>query len=131
MTEQMKQALDKAAKGLQWSQGSMLIDKETLQPADPAVVPLNRLVHLPIPDKLDVAAHFGANWYRNNIWHDATEVPDSNMELLVITEPFDAPCVMTSNSDRFRERAKQWAYIEDLLPTPGYKEFSSKIKTED
>ena len=130
MTEQMKEALDKAAKGLQWSQGSMLIDKETLQPADPAVVPLNRLVHLSIPDKLDMAAHFGANWYRNNIWHDVTEVPDSNMELLVITEPFDAPCVMTSNSDRFRDRAKQWAYIEDLLPTPGYKDFQSKIKTE-
>ena len=37
MTEQMKQALDKAAERLQWSSGQMLIDKETLTPADPAV----------------------------------------------------------------------------------------------
>jgi len=58
----------------------------------------------------------GSIWYRNNIWHEATEVPVSNMELLVITEPYDAPCIMTSNSDRFRERAKQWAYVDDLLP---------------
>lgn len=131
MTEQMKKALDNAARGLQWSQGSILIDKMTLKPADPAVVPLERLVHLPVPNLLDMAAHFGANWYRNNLWHEIDEIPDSNMVLLVITEPFDSPCVRTSNSVRFRERAKRWAYIDDLLPTPGYKEFSTKIKTED
>lgn len=120
MTDKLNELLDKAAKGLQWSSGGMLIDKETFQPADPAVVPLERLVYMPIPDKMDIAAHFGANWYRNNIWHDATEIPDSNMELLVLTEPFGSPCVMTSNSDRFCERAKRWAYIEDLLPDEGY-----------
>ena len=75
MTEQMKEALDKAARDLQWSQGSMLIDKKTLKPADPADVPLERLVYLPVPDKLDMAVHFGANWYRNNLWHDASEEP--------------------------------------------------------
>lgn len=64
----------------------------------------------------------GINWYRNNVWHNANEIPDNNMNLLVITEPFDAPCVMTSNSDRFRERVKRWAYIEDLLPTKEDKE---------
>lgn len=153
MTEQMKKALDKAAKGLQWSQGSMLIDKETLQPADPAVVPFNRLVHLPIPDKLDMAAHFGANWYRNNVWHEVEkEMPtyhDDDIhtnQIAVIGDTSGgvsmAVCSMISKDEIYspvsRKEYKwgecpftQWAYVEDLLPTPGYKEFSSKIKTEE
>jgi hypothetical protein len=139
MTEQMKQALDKAAKGLQWSQGSMLIDKETLQPADPAVVPLNRLVHLPIPDKLDMAAHFGANWYRNNIWHSPDEEPEHGEGFAIIDRNgiLIASYNMMVGSSMSWEKIKEidgckcWAYCEDLMPTPGYKEFSSKIKTED
>lgn len=130
MTEQMKQALDKAAEGLQWSQGSMLIDKKTLQPADPAEVPLERLVHLPVPDKLDMAVHFGANWYRNNVWHSPKEEPEQGMAFAIIEGDgtLTASYTMLEGGMNW-EKIKDidgclcWAYCEDLLPTPGYKEF--------
>jgi len=129
MTEQMKKALDKAARGLQWSQGSMLIDKKTLEPADPAVVPLERLVHLPIPDKLDIAAHFGANWYRNNVWHSPDEEPEQGMAFAIIEDDgtLTASYTMLEGGMDW-EKIKDidgcqcWAYCEDLLPTPGYNE---------
>lgn len=129
MTEQMKKALDKAAKGLQWSQGSMLIDKKTLEPADPAVVPLERLVHLPIPDKLDMAAHFGANWYRNNVWHSPDEEPKHGEGFAIIDRNgiLIASYNMMEGIGMSWEKIKEidgcqcWAYCEDLLPTPGYK----------
>ncbi len=76
MTEQMKIALDKAAAGLQWSNGQILLHKDTLQPADPATTPLDKLVSVPVPDKLYTAVHFGAKWYVNNLWHDIDEVPE-------------------------------------------------------
>ena len=129
MTEQMKKALDKAAKGLQWSQGSMLIDKNTLEPADPAVVPLERLVHLPIPDKLDMAAHFGANWYRNNVWHSPDEEPEQGMAFAIIEGDGTLTASYTMleggmNWEKIKDidGCQCWAYCEDLLPTPGYKE---------
>ena len=129
MTEQMKKALDKAAKGLQWSQGSMLIDKKTLEPADPAVVPLERLVHLPIPDKLDMAAHFGANWYRNNVWHSPDEEPEQGMAFAIIEGDGALTASYTMleggmNWEKIKDidGCQCWAYCEDLLPTPGYKE---------
>lgn len=128
MTEQMKQALDKAAKGLQWSQGSILIDKKTLKPVDPAEVPLERLVHLPVPDKLDMAAHFGANWYRNNMWHNVSEEADLSKYVLLYDEadgymsppcrfPFrDMPGFVSAMNRKYGANYTKWAYMEDLLP---------------
>lgn len=116
MTEQMKIALDKVAVGLQWADGQILLHKDTLKPADPATTPLDKLVSVPVPDKLYVAVHFGAKWYIKNVWHNADERPQSNKECLVKTHPNDAYMVMTSNSDHFR-LAKEWAYIDDLLPS--------------
>lgn len=165
MTEQMKQALDKAAERLQWSSGDMLIDKETLKPADLAVAPLERLVHLPVPNLIDNAVHFGANWYRNNVWHERMEEPEERAHCLIrfdcsskpisylnfelvfynktgkkfVTEVYPHPTgyniekstleggVMTEVHKNRRDYIPisdihSWAYLEDLLPTEGYKE---------
>ena len=61
----------------------------------------------------------GADWYRNNVWHEISEDP---------TE-FDSPFLLINSStcdlfkcdylDVFKNVAKKfdkWAYIEDLLP---------------
>ncbi len=140
MTEQMKKALDKAAERLQWSSGQMLIDKKTLQPADPAEVPLERLVCLPVPNLVDTAVHFGANWYRNNVWHEASEEPTTTGKccfLLIKAKGLNAPrvaCYKPQNKELYicgydlhrtfeNYLVEKWAYIEDILPTEGYKEF--------
>ncbi len=115
MTEQMEIALDKAAVGAQWADGRILLHKDTLQPADLATTPIDKLVSVPVPDKLYIAVHFGAKWYIKNVWHDAEEKPQSNKECLVVTHPNNACMVMTSNSKHF-ELVKMWAYIDDLLP---------------
>jgi len=131
MTEQMKQALDQAAKGLQWSNGQILLNKENFKPTDPAVTPLDKLVSVPIPDKLETAVKFGANWYRNNMWHPASEKPagvdKAGRDILIVTmgpvyygnklQTWHIISYMTwdwvkSHAGEF----DKWAYLEDLLP---------------
>lgn len=120
MTEQMKQALDKAAERLQWSSGQMLIDKETLTPADPAVVPLERLVCLPVPDLIDTAAHFGANWYRNNLWHNADEEPTDRAHCLIYYGAKGNVGYLDFETVFYNKRKK--AFITASYPHPtGYK----------
>jgi len=131
MTEQMKQALDKAAERLQWSSGQMLIDKKTLKPADPAVVPLERLVCLPVPNLIDTAVHFGANWYRNNVWHLSSEKPADvdgvGRDILIVTmgPEYYGNKLQTWHIFSYMSwewvkthagEFEKWAYLEDLLP---------------
>ncbi len=139
----MTKKLDDAAMKLQWSTGQMLLDKETLEPADPAMTPLERLVSVPVPSKIEVAVHFGANWYRNNIWHDAKEMPvykesdPCGNQILVhgrtpqgegftVCNMIDNGLVYTPLTHKeyvWSEcKFEQWAYVEDLLPMEGYKE---------
>lgn len=123
MTEQMKQALDKAAKGQQWANGQMLIDRETLKPANPATTHFERLMNIPVPDKIETAVLFGANWYRNNVWHSANEKPDSKYNSEYIVQMKEGYYRISYGYDaRLFHNSIQWAYIEDLLPTEGYKE---------
>lgn len=134
MTEQMKEALDKAAEGLQWSSGQMLLNKDTFEPADTTVVPLDKLVSVPIPRKIDVAVHFGANWYLRNVWHDAKkDEPEEQKELILLSflnngersfrfglYSSHAKMVMVSNNGDFPwlklSHYDKWAYMDDFLP---------------
>lgn len=138
MTEQMKQALDKAAKGQQWANGQILIDRETLKPANPATTPFERLMNIPVPDKIEVAVLFGANWYRNNIWHDKREVPECKEDDQIIVYGQTSAGIgcsvcgiiedgviyspLTDKEYKWNQCPfTKWAYINDLLPTEGYK----------
>lgn len=165
MTEQMTNKLTDAAEKLQWCNGQMLLDKETLNPADPAATPFEKLVSVPVPDKIKTAVLFGANWYRNNVWHERMEEPEErahclirfdcsskptsylNFELVLynktgkkfVTEVYPHPTgynieqrtleggIMTEVHKNRRDcipisDIHSWAYLEDLLPTEGYKE---------
>lgn len=77
MTEHAKKTLDKESKKLAWSQGQIVLDKETFE-QDVSKIPLERMVVVPIPDKVETAVLFGANWYHKNVWHDCTKVPRYN-----------------------------------------------------
>lgn len=49
------------------------------------------------------------------VWHDASEEPEPNKELICIGE-FNNPLVLSSNSDSFKKRTIiKWAYFDDLL----------------
>jgi hypothetical protein len=102
---------------------------------------------------LDKAAKsFGVNWYRNSVWHDVTEVPvyhddcfrSNQIAVTGGTSDADtmAVCSMISENEIYSPVSRKeykwgecpftkWAYVEDLLPTSVYMEFSSKIKTEE
>ena len=50
-----------------------------------------------------------------SIWHDASEEPKPNMELICIGQ-YGNPLVLSSNSDSFKSRIiSKWAYFNDLL----------------
>lgn len=61
----------------------------------------------------------GAEWRINSVWHDITEIPENNRELLCVT---DHGCnVFGPNNTEFKEvveyfHIKKWAYLEDLVP---------------
>ncbi len=127
MTEQMKIALDKAAVGAQWADGRILLNKDTLQPADPATTPLDKLVSVPVPDKLYIAVHFGAKWYIKNVWHDINEKPDMSKFVVFsdgkesmtppMRNPFDDfPMLIEVANKKYGGGYKVWAYADDLLP---------------
>lgn len=112
MTEQMKQALQEAANGMQWSSGQILLDKATLKEQS-ALTPLENLVCVPIPNKIKTAVLFGANWYRNNVWNQPNKKPDYDKHILAITiygvfKGYPAEINPAT--------IKKWAYIEDILP---------------
>ena len=62
----------------------------------------------------------GADWYRNNVWHDASEDVGTNEPILVLDE--EGRGVTTDRERLIRgwgEWGKgfcRWAYVEDLLP---------------
>ena len=50
-----------------------------------------------------------------SIWHDASEEPKPNMELICVGQ-YGNPLVLSSNSDSFKSRyISKWAYFNDLL----------------
>lgn len=131
MTEQMTKKLADAAK--------VLLDKKILKPADIAVTPLENLVSVPITCAIEHAVLFGANWYRNNVWHDIKEEPvyreddPYHNQILVygqssagkgfsvccmIDSGIIYSCVTEKEYDWSKCKFDQWAYIEDLVPTP-------------
>lgn len=112
MTKEMKEALQKAAEGMEWSNGQIVLDKETFKPQS-ATTPLENLVCVPIPNKIKTAVLFGANWYRNNVWKLPDIKPDYDKHILAITT-----CGVFKGYPAEINPAtiKMWAYIEDLLP---------------
>ena len=126
MTEYTKEILDNAVNNLAWSQGQIILDKETFE-QDISKIPLERMIVVPIPDKVKTAALFGANWYYKNIWHDETEIPKYNLNGITdfiisscfghikgeahtyTPEQWSAHLEFNANS-KFR-----WAYEEDLI----------------
>lgn len=63
-------------------------------------------------------------WFKKNIWHDASEDAEENKPVIVITENGDL--FLSSNKPDNQGRGfshykklshyKQWAYVEDLVP---------------
>ncbi len=50
-----------------------------------------------------------------SMWHDVSEEPKPNMELICVGQ-YDNPLVLSSNSDSFKSRyISKWAYFNDLL----------------
>lgn len=118
MTEQMKQALEDAANGLAWSQGQIILDKETFK-QDISNIPIERMVVVPIHDKVRTSVLFGANWYLNNVWHDGSEKPtDIEATLLIRTKNdlYGLKMYMWLSKEEV-ENMKMWAYLHDILPT--------------
>ncbi len=108
----MKEALQKAADGMECANGQIVIDKETFKPQSTTTV-LENLVCVPIPNIIRTAVLFGANWYLNNVWHQPNEKPDYDKHILAITiygvfKGYPAEINPAT--------IKKWAYIEDILP---------------
>ena len=119
MTQKMKEALDDAAKGLQWSRGQILINKKTLKPADISVTPLEELVSIPIPDEICHAVIFGANWYKNNMWHDRKEEPKDRAHCLI---RFSSDIPTYTNFEPTLYIKKERCFLTQSYPHPtGYK----------
>ncbi len=116
MTEQMIQALQKAANGMQWANGQIVIDKETFKPQS-ATTPFENLVCVPIPDKIKTAVLFGANWYRNNVWHQPNEKPDYDRHIFAVTNYSVYAGYFNGVNPA---TIVMWAYKEDLLPEMKY-----------
>lgn len=126
MTEQAKNALNKAAKDLAWSQGQIILDKETFE-QDISKIPLERMVVVPIPYKVETAVQFGANWYHKNVWHDCTKVPKYNLNGVtdfIVSSAYGhiegvahtyTPDQWSAHLGFNQNREFRWAYEEDLI----------------
>ena len=134
MTEQMKQARDEKARTYGYN-NAIYIDKAMLSKEG-----YQYLEEKPAKDFTE-----GTDWYRNNVWHDAKkEKPvyyddDSHTNQIVVigNTPVGVGMSVVSliSEDTIysivtRKEYKwgccpfsKWAYMEDLLPTEGYKEF--------
>lgn len=70
-------------------------------------------------DALYKGFYWGANWYVNSVWHDASEQPKRNKVYLVQMgkDAFDT-FYDSENWKVFKRdiNITRWAYIEDLLP---------------
>ena len=132
-------ALKNTAKARQLVDGQIAIDRKTLLPASPAKTPCDRIVTIPISGKIESAVLYGANWYRNNIWHPTNEDPDEGKDLLLTAKTskgdtayyiglFDSSSrkVLITVRTGFPwlpiSHFERWAYLDDLLPTEGFKE---------
>lgn len=132
-------ALKNAAKARQLVDGQISIDRQTLLPASPASTPPSRTATIPIPGKIENAILYGANWYRNKIWHSTNEDPDEGKDLLLTAKTskgdtayyiglFDSSSrkVLVTVRTGFPwlpiSHFERWAYLDDLLPTEGFKE---------
>lgn len=126
MTEQAKEALDKEAKKLAWSQGQIILDKKTFN-QDVSKIPIERMVVVPIPDKVEMAALFGANWYHKNVWHDCTKVPRYNyngVTDLIVSSAYGhiqgvahtyTPDQWSAHLGFNANRDFKWAYEKDII----------------
>ena len=62
----------------------------------------------------------------NDVWHDASEVPQENEYVLIQDEENDYDVVMMQSADEWNTwcgtcKIIRWAYISDLLPKGGEK----------
>lgn len=61
----------------------------------------------------------GAEWHRNTVWHDISEVPDDGRHILASGEYGAFVCGPNNagfNKTASELKLKQWAYVDDLLP---------------
>lgn len=62
----------------------------------------------------------GAEWRINSVWHDASELPTEEENILGVSEEYGC-FICGPNISAFAELAKdvkitQWAYFKDLIP---------------
>ena len=120
MTDQMKQARDEKARTYGYN-NAIYIDKAML----------NKEGYQYLEEKPAKDFKEGTDWYRNNVWHPASEKPadidDPDRDILIVTmgPEYYGSKLRTWNIfsymswDLFKARAgefKKWAYLEDLLP---------------
>lgn len=73
-------------------------------------------------DAFDLQSAFkaGAEWRINSVWHDASELPTEEENILGVSEEYGY-FICGPNISAFAELVKdvkitQWAYIKDLIP---------------
>ena len=73
-------------------------------------------------DGVDCAIH-AVDWYRNNIWHDASEKPKPNGELTkefyqmkILVVHTDAVLIHKTYDYSNLVNVERWAYMDDLVP---------------
>ena len=118
MTEGMKQARDEKARTYAYN-NAIYIDKAML----------NKEGYQYLEEKPAKDFREGTDWYRNNVWHPASEEPKDKAQCLVISRRKSKDVVTYSNQFFYKGHVisypcrlyaltdiVMWADMEDLLP---------------
>ena len=120
MTDQMKQARDEKARTYAYN-NAIYIDKAML----------NKEGYQYLEEKPAKDFKEGTDWYRNNVWHPASEKPagvdDAGRDILIVTmgpeyygnklQTWHLFSYMTWEWVKLHAgEFDKWAYLEDLLP---------------
>ena len=118
MTDQMKQARDEKARTYAYN-NAIYIDKAML----------NKKGYQYLEEKPAKDFKEGTDWYRNNVWHPASEEPKDKAQCLVIAKRKSKDIVTYSNQFFYKGHVVadpcklyalsdiiMWADMEDLLP---------------
>lgn len=97
-------------------------NKEELQKAAEECVQTIKVMEAPVArlefDRFDMEDAFkaGAEWQRNSVWHDGSEMPDHPMRHIVYKSGDGYHIGDTITAVEKGHRITMWAYLSDLLP---------------
>lgn len=104
----------------------MIDEKKIEQAANKHVKPFEGIFRLSEINAYKEGFKVGINWYRNNLWHDASEEPKEGVLLLTkyrmptLSEPTYDVTVHNKSISTWRKDIEDldvisWLYIDDLL----------------